>query len=552
MVAISLQDEALKEKLASLVESKLESAEDYERVRGLLRKKAQQDLWFFAYHVCNFPDIKNSLHVEMCERWDARRKRRFSLWLIPRSHLKTTLWTVAGTLWEFVQDIVELPGKKAMKGRDLRVLIVNAKLDNAIDILRDIKAIVTQNTLFKWLFPEYVPDDTYGRGKGAGKWQTDRIDFPCSRQVGRKEGSIEVMSVGASLVSKHYDVMIFDDPVNDENTTTKQYRDKIHKWYRDSLQLRNDPITSRVRIIGTRWHFDDLYARLIKQEEQRRQAQKEAGKPAKPVYLIYRRKAIESGRPIWHERFTLDELNRLKFEELGSYVYSCQYDNDPLPEEDAYFKRNQIQLINELDLPEELVYFASVDMADEETTRGDFSVISVAGFDEHGKMYVVEIQRGRFSTQEILTRIHFVCKRYNAAYVGIETTGFQKAIVRNYKHEAMHNGWHIPWKELNRGKTSKFKRTLSMQPLVERGDFYLLEDINNAEWLIEEMTTFPYGANDDILDTLVDIQNIYFAAPQLVKEVAPAPGSFDAIFGPLDAYTVTNSEDPLGLEYLCG
>lgn len=487
----------------------------------------------------------------MCRRWVRRRHRRFSLWLIPRSHLKTTLWTVAGTLWEFIQDWVELPGKKKVRGQNLRYLIVNAKLDNAVDILRDIKSIVTTNDMFKWLFPEYAPDESWQRGKGKGRWLGDRIDFPNSKQAGRKEGSIEVMSVGASLVSKHYDVMIFDDPVNDENTTTKQYRDRIYKWYRDALQLRNDPITSRVRLIGTRWHFDDLYSRILKQEKMRREQHAQKGEATKPVYLVYTRKAVEEGRPIWPERFTLGELNRLKKEELGTYIYSCQYDNDPVPEEDAYFKVSDIKNIDDLDLPDNLVYFAAVDMADEETTRGDFTVLTVAGFDSVGKMYVVEVQRGKYSQLELLNRIHSTVQRYGIQKVGVETTGFQKAIFRNYQHESEINGWFIPWTEMKRGRASKFQRSLSLQPLVERGDFHIIGDMKNADWLIEELTTFPYGAHDDILDTIVDIQHLYFTAPQEQIQSKPEYVTFDMAVGALEDITgVSNKHDPLSLQGL--
>jgi predicted phage terminase large subunit-like protein len=544
----ALLQHASKEKLANVVREAIKNPQDYEKLRLKLRHKAQRDLWFFCYHVCGFEDIANPLHMEMCERFQKRIKKRFSLYLVPRSHLKTTLWTVGATLWEVVQDWVTLPGGKQKRGQDLRYLIVNAKLDNAIDILRDIKSIITTNEMFGWLFPEYVPDESWQRGRGKGKWTDDRIDFPNSKQAGRKEGNIEVMSVGASLVSKHYDVMKFDDPVNDENSTTKPYRDRIYSWYRNALQLRNDPISSRIVLIGTRWHYDDLYGRVITRELAQRERSREEGKPVKPVYYLYRRKAIESGTPIWPERFTYDELMWLKNEELGSYIYSCQYDNDPVPEEDAHFKRSDINWIDDLDIPMNVYNFAAVDMADEETTRGDFTVITIASFDDTGKMYIREIMRGKYSNHEILQLIHRATERWNLQRVGIETTGFQKGIVRGYKHEADRNGWYIPWMEVARGKTTKLKRGLGLQPRVERGDFYIVEGIKNSDWLIEEMTTFPLGVYDDILDTVVDIENIYYSAPHM-EAPQKVNKDFQYYFG-----DITESEDDiedfLSVDYL--
>ena len=537
----------LKEQLGGLLDKSVTSETDLNDLRIRLRRKAQADLWFFCFHVCGFEDIATKLHVNMCERWQKRSRKRFTLNLIPRSHLKTTLWTVGGTLHELVQDWVKLPGGKEVRGQNLRFLIVNAKLDNAIDILRDIKDVLTNNEMFAWLFPEYVPSEKWTRGRERGVWTNNRIDLPNSRQAGRKEGNVEIMSVGASLVSKHYDVMVFDDPVNDENTTTKVYRDKMHKWYRDALQLRNDPITSRIRIIGTRWHFDDLYGRLIKQETKRREEQQEQGKDVKPVYYLYRRKAVENGVPIWHERFTLEELKRLKNEELGSYVYSCQYDNNPLPEEDAHFKISDIKHIDELDIPEDLVHFLTIDMADEETTRGDFTVMTVTSFDPAGTMYVREINRGKYSQFQLLEMVWNITQQWDIQRVGIETTGFQRALFRAYRHEAEEKGWFIPWKEITRGRTSKFQRALGLQPRVERGDFYIVEGIKNADWLIEEMTTFPLGVNDDILDTVVDAENIYYAAPAHEVTVKRSVPTIDDMFGGLYTDDDTEFHDPLAI-----
>ena len=762
-----------------------DSAAKVQAVRENLRENCRRDLWFFARFVAlaNYSnggaDIENELHLEMCERWQKRANRRFSMWLIPRSHLKTSLWTMAGSLWELI------------KNPDMRILIINAKLDNAIDMVADIRSVVEGNEIFRWLFPEYCVDKASKARRDVCKWTTTRLDFPCSRYAGRREGNVQVMSVGASLVSKHYDLMIFDDPVNEENTTTKEYRDRIWKWYKNALQLRDNIISSRIRIIGTRWHFDDLYARLLKTEYKLRKDQKDRGKPVRPNFLIYTRKAIEEGEPIWplhgDKGFTVAKLMELKGQ-LGTYIYSCnpgnapilmadwtfkrfdevrrgdkviglntnernrlevtvvedircrmadvvkltlangntvtctkdhewyrnkrgagrkiygrarkgaclqqvtdahycapeqtidynwhylagiidgeghiapgrsivitqsadhnphivariegtlehlgihyntyeregmnkytlnggretkakllrygrpaktkglldgmlttrgiiaghkvvkveqagedivysmqtgtgnyvvwgyasancQYDNNPLPEEDAYFRISDLIEIDELDIPDNVVNFMAVDLADEETTRGDFTVLTVASFDEDGNMYVREIDRRHHSVLNLIEDVHRLTKKWNVVRVGIETTGFQKAIVRGYKRISAQQGYHIPWVEMERGKTIKFKRTLGLQPRVERGDFYYEQAIPNSEWMIEEMTTFPLGAYDDILDTLVDLENLFYGAPKIIEDTPPK-GTYDEMYGNLFEETVESmlSSELIGAE----
>ena len=533
-----------KDQVSDLVKKVIKTDTDAEQARITLRKKAQSDFWFSCYHVYGFRDVDNEFHRNLCDRYQHRYNKLFSLWLEPRGHLKTTIITVGGTVWQATQDWIRQPNGSLIRGQDIRFLIGSAKIDSAVDIIRDIETIFTQNDMFGWLFPEYVPSEAWRRGRERGKWNASRLDWPNSRRAGRKEGNVTALSVGASLVGKHVDDITLDDVVNDENITTKEMRDSIDRWYLNLLQLRDNPSGSRVRLIGTRWHYDDQYGRLIRREEAYRKQQAEANKVVKPAYFIHRTKASVDEQPLWPERFTQEHLSWLK-SHLGSYIYSCQYENDPVPEEDAHFKRNHIKRIAEIDLPGNLVTYVSTDLADEETTRGDFTIITVASFDEFGKMYVRKIIRGRFSQYEFLRLVHDACVRWSPAKVGVETTGFQKSLLRGYKAEVEKNNWYIPWAELERGKTAKFKRHLGLQPRVERGDFYIVEDIEYAEDAIEEMVQCPKGTHDDILDTFADLEHIHYSAPKIFIESVPSQLTFEGAYGDITKLVVDdeNSDD---------
>lgn len=518
---------------------------DIETCRQMLRGRCKEDLWFLCYHVVEYEDICTPLHFNMCERWTKRSSHQYSLWLIPRGHLKTSLWTVGGCLQELLRDA------------DQRILLVNAKLDNAEAILNDIRNICETKEIFRWLFPEYCPDLATKEVRNRCKWGVSRLDFPCSKYAGRKEGNIEIMGVEASLVSRHYDLFVFDDPVNDVNSATKAYRDKVNKWYKNALQLRDSP-KSRVRLIGTRWHFDDLYSRIIKKEMSRRRRQKENGEKLKPRYLIYHRQVVEKvyeggeeivGKsgvlPIWPERYSVEDVQDIR-DEVGSYIFSCQFMNNPLPEEDAVFKLSDINVVDYYDIPEEekLVNFMSVDMAVDETEKGDYTVLTVASFDDLGRMYVRQILRAKMLPSDILDNIGILNKKWQCKRVGIETTAFQKMLYKVYKTWAIQRGFNIPWKEMERGKTSKVKRILALQPRTERGDFYVEENIKNIEELIEEMTTFPRSIHDDILDTLADIEQLSFSSPEDFVE-RKAVDTWDAVYGTLEELEEIDEDEQL-------
>ena len=520
------------EQVRSFLESINAQDGDLEQLRLVLREKSRKDFWFFQCRVYGNADTVTALHMDMCERWQKRNNAQYSLWLLPRSHLKTSCFTEGGTLWDLIVNPHE------------RHLIVNAKLDNAIDIIANIKNCTETNEVFRWLFPEYCPDLASKSMRQRCKWLTDRLDFPCSKWAGKKEGNIQVMSVNASLVSKHYDKMTFDDPVNDENTTTKELRDKVHRWYRNALQLREDN-KSRIRLIGTRWHFDDLYSRLIKQEMERRKKQSEAGEKVRPRYWIYHRQVVEKvdvgGEtiagydnvcPIWPERFTGKDIEEIR-EENGSYIFSCQYMNNPLPEEDAIFKYNDINQIDFYDIPEDVTTFIACDIAVEDTEQGDWWVLTVGSFDSLGRMYIREIVRDKLLTSSFLQHAADLTRKWNPQRVTIEGTAFQKTLNKTYKEWAVKHRQNIPWAETERGRSSKRKRILALQSRVERGDFFVDDKIKNLEHMIDELTTYPRSPHDDILDTLADLEAVFYSVPETVISQAK-PNTFEAYYGSLD------------------
>lgn len=517
---------------------------DSEIVRQQLRQKCKEDFWFFQYHAVGNRDTLTDLHLDLCKKVQSRIEKGFTIWLLPRFHLKTSCITVGGILWRLINN------------PHLRHLVVNAKLETATDILAEIRNVVETNEVFRWLFPEYCVDLAPKSLRARCKWLTDRLDFPCSKYAGRREGNIRAMGVEASLVSQHYDELWFDDSVNDVNSATKQYRDKIFNWFRNALQLRHD-LASPIRIIGTRWHFDDLYSRLLKKERARRKKLSSLGQKITPELWIYHRQIVEkveaggetiagydNVQPIWPERFTGEQINKLK-EDVGSYVFSCQFMNNPLPDEEAIFKYSDINQIDEFLVPQNLVHFISADIAVEDTEDGDWWVITVAGFDSRGEMYVLEIIRDKLVTSTFLAHIAALTKKWNPIRVGIETVAFQNTLLKVYKEHTRKTGVNIPWMELKRTKKSKRARILALQPRVERGDFNVVEDIKNVDWLIEEMTTYPRSPHDDILDTLADLEAMYYAAPEDSKTVEQYD-TFEAVYG-----DVTNIEDELHPSFSC-
>lgn len=266
------------------VDELLKSASS-EEARVVIRERCKNDLHYLNQHVLRESSALelSPLHEEMAKFISSDAKRKMVL--IPRGHLKTTVCTV-GRVCQLI-----------MQNPEIRILIVNVKLDNAIGFLRKIKSHFETNEVFKWLNREILPE------KNA-KWTETEIIV--RRRGAFQEATVEVIGVLGSLVSKHYDVIIYDDVVDGDNTATKEQIDKVLRWWRESLSLLEP--NGEVQINGTRWNYGDLYGWILEH--------------LKSEYKVYVRRAIENGEPIWKDKFTLEYLEKLR-KEQGGYVFAC-------------------------------------------------------------------------------------------------------------------------------------------------------------------------------------------------------------------------------------
>jgi predicted phage terminase large subunit-like protein len=148
-------------------------------------------------------------------------------------------------------------------------------------------------------------------------------------------------------------------------------------------------------------------------------------------------------------------------------------------------------------------------------------------------MYVREVIRDKLLTSSFLEHVAALTKKWNPVKVSVETTAFQKTLLKTYREWSIKHHHNIPWVEVERGRSSKRKRILSFQPRVERGDFSIEEGIRNYEWIIDEMTTYPRSTHDDILDTLADLDALFFSSPEDSQREIPK-NTYDGYYGSVE------------------
>lgn len=330
------------------------------------------------------------------------------------------------------------------------------------------------------MYGDYVNKDS--------KWTETEI-IVSQRKKTLKEPTIQCGSIDVSLVSQHYDLIIGDDLVSRNNIGTKEQLDKVKQYWKDLQSLLD---TGAMEIdIGTRWSFDDLHGRLLKDKS----------------YLRFVRGCYENNKPIFPEKFTVDILEGLK-NEIGSYDFSCLYLNNPSDNEDADFKRSYFE--NRFEHKELIgkranIYF-TIDNAPSTKKGSDFQGIIGNAVTEDNKWYLIDVERFKGDTPALIDKIFWIEETFHPLVIGIEQKAYEDLIK--------------PYLDLECRKRNKFPNVIELkdkgirkedrirgrlQGRFQSKSIFLKADHeidDNTNDLIDEGVRFPVGEYDDLIDAL--------------------------------------------------
>ncbi len=330
----------------------------YELDRREVRERCKNDLFFLANSILRDPNQPGHvelgpIHKEMADDLQAGGElcglRDLSLW--PRSHLKTTVRTVAYAVF------------RILRNPRIRILILNAIEENAQAFLGEVRNHFKANPRLRELFPELIPE-------GWG----DKSHFKV-KTVGLIRGSsVEAIGVGGSATSKHFDLIIYDDffdLADPRITDPGEHMRKVEYQLEQSYYLLDSPKSDQV-MTGTRWAVGDPYEERIK-----------SGKWNTSVRTIE-----TDGVPIWPEKFPI-EIIREKLKEATesgtlAIVYAQWY-NDPVPAEEAKLRGYKLY---EGRPPEGTKVIIGIDPASSVSIKADYTAIVSICYTPAHEIYV--------------------------------------------------------------------------------------------------------------------------------------------------------------------
>jgi predicted phage terminase large subunit-like protein len=278
-------------------------------------------------------------------------------------------------------------------------------------------------------------------------------------------------------------------------------RERIHNWFSEVAFTRLQPGGAVINL-QTCWHRDDLAGRLSREHATewnelrlRAIAEQDEG---------FRQK----GDALWPGRFALPELLKIR-ESIGSAAFEALYQQRPAAGDGVVFKRSWWKYYHEEDCPSDFVQLVcSWDTAFKTGAQNDFSVCTIWGKTRAPfAYYLLGFWRGRVdfpALKKAVIKIAEAGRCPNVILIEDEANG--QSLIQELKYAT-----DLPITAIKADR-DKLTRAQAATPAIEAGQVFLPA---KAEWLplfLDEMSEFPVGVFDDIVDSVVQALN-YFRRP---------------------------------------
>lgn len=325
---------------------------------------------------------------------------------------------------------------------------------------------------------------------GKNDWKLDGFGPSGMRSVG----------IGGGLTGTGADLLIMDDTIKDHaDAFSEAMRERAWNWYTSTSSTRLQP-GGRILAIGTPWHPDELFQRILNNEGE----VSEGGK-----WEVLRMPAIaeendilgrEIGEPLWPEMFNAAELER-KRQSSGPYVWNALYQGRPSKTGRVEFPADWFHGVihtGELapDIGDSAIY---IDPATgKNMKKGDYSAVVYLGRNRD-KLYCRPIIR-RMNTDETITRAVSLLKETKAQRFGIEANGFQGELLGRIIEEGKRQGVHVPLYEVQNNEKKEVRIMRLASRLAQRQ--FLFAVGTDSDLMISQLGDFPVGSHDDGPDAL--------------------------------------------------
>jgi len=317
----------------------------------------------------------------------------------------------------------KLPAYILGKNPNARIIATSYSPTLAESMNRDVQKLIDGDE-YKDIFP-----NTQLSGKNIvtvayGNYKRNSQEF----EIVDNYGSYRCAGTGQGITGMSADYIIIDDPLKSrEEANSAVYREKSWSWYTDSLDTRKHNDTGIV-LTCTRWHEDDLPARLLKQAKNDPEADQ-----WEVIILPAEMDDIENKHPedprktgeaLW-EAMHSSESQISTRRTVGAYTWEAMYQQRPTPKGGGhYFKRTQISTTP----GEGFLEFIPADVekwvrgwdlaATPEDERGDaaYTASVLIGKRKNGRFIVADVTNQQLSANDVEKTMYHTSAQDKAKY----------------------------------------------------------------------------------------------------------------------------------------
>lgn len=517
------------------------------------KKRALWDFWTFVDIISFHGGSKafGDCHRELVDWWLSNRDVDKHLVLMPRGHLKSTIFTVARTLWR----VYQIP--------DIRIFVGTATRALATAFVREVRTYFEDPFLQEYVWNtrphvegRLVPEmerTKYTRGRDDTDatdrkiiWSTSAIQV--IRPTILKEPTVTVGSVGTIPTGFHFDEMYLDDVINFDNISTPDKRLRIQNWVDDLVCVLDPKYEDKVwekilppkakpfseiggvlTVVGTRYDREDWYGQIVEYGE-------EYG------WKIYQRNIYKNGSDnsdgyLWHEMWT-EEIERAKRSQMTTNRFASQYLNMVIAPGSSVLNFDLINFVNAENIQlqddgrvrithrtlegDTLVRpILVVDPAATVGENSDFTALAVGGKDVTGRVCVVDFAMGKWSSEQILSQLFRLANKWKLRGAYIESSGgfahfveYVRAAFNRYRPLVL-NEYKPTWVQ---GK-KEVRISNALEPLITNGLLYLPQSVYTNTEARDQIVYFPRKTIHD------DFPDVLAALAELSKSPQPKPAN---------------------------
>lgn len=547
------------------------------------RVEALYDIWKFA-DLINFKGGSASfskVHRDMTDincrpqTHNVAPYERRRLFLVHRECLKSTVNLTLYVLW------------RTYRNPNIRILVGTNVKDLAESFVRELRAYYEDEDLQAnvWnnrphIVGPMVPPLSSRTTSGTEskdrkvKWTNTELQLIRTKGHNYKEATITTLSANQRKTGYHIDLLVLDDIVDWDNSSTPQKARKIDAWADDLESLLTQKpyymaiseqfgewLGDEVVVNGTPYYPHDYYcSRFYGNDEEITKKRLKDLEYTGFFRNIYLNGKDGSDGFTFPEKFDDLVISRLRKRMKSTRRYASQYLLQLVPDDDAAMDSGLLQYMQSDDIDKRdfgrnvtaismvnqdtgiremfpVLLYMTTDLAISSSSKADECAIAVGGKDQYNNLRVVDKANGHWTPSEHVEQVYKMARKWRLSRLYIEKVGYQESFAFTMRSYFGKEGYFPIQLLFTTPKGDKFERiTSTLEPLLSEHMLYIMHWMAGGD-IPEQIDMLGVGGvKDDLLDCITNLALVSQSTNQRLLQNGKLrsvfrPHSYNEVYG---------------------